>query len=418
MHAVATICALVGLSQLGQIGGYDGGGYGDTSSQPDLGPRTTISAAPSRRPRATSPQQYGDYPAARTASAPRYGDTVDTTLPPVGGSNQLAREDQHSALATKLLRDLLTPTRGDENVQSLRLVDALGRTQGSQQQFPAIKAYWDWCLAVAELRGVVDEDAVLRRAPAPRSAPDQAMHAALVRASTARLEDSQLDVAAKLVELQDTTGQRSRDALRPADVPFVSTYNTNFSKIFPNTNAPVTLRKIHQTLPYGLRVIRTRADSYASARQALTTVEEAYGRTQASYADLQDALSLVRNQRRAFLDSVHDYNFAIAEYALSVGGPSLNRETVVSMLIRSSASPYRGASLDYNTGVVPASGLLPATSSESLIGTTWDTQRITLPEPPPFEASSETSELKAMPDFARELGNMPVRRLEHAVITR
>ena len=399
------------VALLGQVGGGDfgaggnfggrsgamptGGNFGEppAATTGDLGPRMSVSAGASTRstratasnpPTNTNPLQ-GSYPPARVATSPRYaGDPpAENGLPPVGDSSRVAQEDPLSALANKLLTELIQPSTGDQNVRALRLIDALERSSGSQQQFTAIKAYWDWTLAVSELHGVLEEDTILNRVPAPRTSHEQLAHSANVKASRSRLEDSQLDVAAKLVDLLEATSMRGvTTPLRPANVPFASTYNTNFSRIFPGNSAPQTLRKIHQTLPYALKVVRSRADSYSTARQATTAAEQAYQRGQGTYSDFVNALGLMRSQRRAFLDSVHDYNFAIAEYALSIAGPGLQRETVVSMLIRPTTgnTPYRGASTG-GSGQVPGN-ILPASAIGGLDSAGWNTYHVSVPDEP------------------------------------
>lgn len=254
------------------------------------------------------------------------------------------------------------------------------------------------------MQGVAEEDALLARLNAPRTAADQAQHVAQRKASRSRLEDSQLDVAAKVVDLLDATGLRSSltSTIRPADVPFVGTYNTNFSRLFPNNAAPATLRKIHQTLPYAKKVVWSRADSYEASRSAMYAARDAYQGGQCSYDDLMSAMGLTRAQRRAFFDAVHDYNFAIAEYALSVAGPGLERQTVVSMLIRSSGGrPYRGASLDYSNGVLPVSG------SEDYGTGSYNTYLVTPASLPPSLGAAPV-----------DLGDQPVRRITTATVLR
>jgi hypothetical protein len=407
MHVAAV--PLIFVSLLGQVGGdYGGSGYGDSSASDLSPPMTVTSGAPrtrSTRVRASgssSSSLGGSYPPASVAISPRYADSTASgaSLPPVGNSDRMAQEDPQSLLADKVLRDLIQPARNDQDVRSLRLLDALERTSGSQQQFAAIKEYWDWTLAVCELYGVVEEDAILSRVTAPRTQHDQAAHVANRKASASRLEDSRLDVAAKVVDLLEATGLRTTSTLRPADVPFVGVYNTNFSKIFPGQTAPVSLKKIHQTLPYALKVVRSRADSYESARQAVAVARDAYQANQCPYDDFANALTQMRSQRRAFLDAVHDYNFAIAEYALSIAGPGLERQTVVSMLIRTASQrPYRGASLDRPGDVLPVSGI------EDLDSGSYSTYLVS-----PDEAS-----VAAPP---ARLGDQPVRRQLHSVLVR
>ena len=236
----------------------------------------------------------------------------------------MIQEDPQSSLANKLLRDMITPTRADQNVQPLRLYDALERTTGSQQQFAAIKAYWEWSLAVSELHGVLEEDTILARLGVPRNNHESASHIANRKASRSRLEDSQLDVAAQVTDLLETTGVRTTSAIRPTDVPFTGTYNTNFSKIFPNTTAPITLKKIHQTLPYALKVVRSRADSYESARAAMVSTRDAYQAGQASYDEFTDSLAL----------------------CAASGGPFSIRSTITTSASPSTRSPSRGQAWD------------------------------------------------------------------------
>lgn len=412
MHAAATSILFVSL--LGQIGGGYSGGYSNSTADDAYGEAITVtSEAPrtratsrgtTRAVRAPSSNPLTDsYPRARVATSPRYASdaTTESSLPPVGNSTRIANEDPQSVLADKLLRDLVNSTRAEQNVQSLKLIDALERTSGSQQQFTAIKAYWDWALSVSELYGVVEEDDILAQVPAPRTSnADQAAHQAQRRASQSRLEDSRLDVAAKVADLLEATGLRTNNTLRPSDVPFVGVYNTNFSKIFPGNSAPVTLKKIHQTLPFALKVIRSRADSYQSSRAAVTAALTDYKANKISYNDFSDALAQLRSQRRAFLDSVHDYNFAIAEYALSIAGPGLERQTVVSMLIRTTSTrgPYRGASLETPRDVLPVSGV---------------------EEIEPFYAnrlSADDSTQRLFPPPG--LGDQPVRRQLHSIMVR
>lgn len=414
MHAAAT--SLFVFSLLGQIGGDYSGGYSDSPASSGLSAPMSVTSGPPRRrserTTASQPVSGGSrfdsnpldrtYPPARVATSPRYAADASSTsaLPPVSDAGRVAREDPQSALADKMLRELIQPASEEQNVQPLRLIDALERTSGSQQQFAAIKEYWNWALAVSELYAVAEEDAILSRLTAPRSAADKASHVSQRKASRSRMEDSQLDVAAKLIDLREATGQRTTSPLRPSDVPFVGVYNTNFSKLFPGNTAPVTLRKIHLTLPFALKVVRSRADSYDSARQAVAAARDAYQANQCPYNDFTDALAVMRSQRRAFLDAVHDYNFAIAEYALSIAGPGMERQTVVSMLIRTTDNrPYRGASLDTPSEIQPVSGFDDFSPSyNTYLVTPEQTAPALLPPP--------------------GLGDQPVRRQLHSVMVR
>jgi hypothetical protein len=345
MHSATIAYLTLLISPFGQVGDYNGG-YAQPENTGEMPRYTVTDAARTRSTRAVANQPLGAYPAERVASQPRYAEDPNRTYPPTQNEARPGvPEDPQSLLAAKLLRDMIQPTHTQTREQVLSLYDTLARTSGAQQQFEAVKAYWKWNLSVAELHGVLEEDAMLARVQAPRTTHEQRMHEATRHAAVARVEDTRLDVASKFVELEQVTGVNTNVAMRPTDVPFVSAYNTNYQRIFANGTAPSSIRKIHQTLPFVLKVVRTRADALAASRQALGAAETAYQSGQMSYGDLLDTITLLRNQRRAFLDSVHDYNFAIAEYALTAAGPGVSRETVVSMLIRTHTTntPYRGA---------------------------------------------------------------------------
>jgi hypothetical protein len=371
MHAVAFNYVCLVLAPFSQVGGYgpvEGAGEGQ---------RYTINETRTSGPtRVTGNPVYGSYPAEQGQRDPRYAENAHAGLPPVNEQvNPNVPEDPQSALAAKLLRDMLHSNPTEHNAIPLRLYDSLERSGSAQHQFEAIKAYWDWTLAIAELNGVLEEESLLGRIPAPRTSHEQAAHTASRHAAIARAEDSKLEVALQLMDMQTATGVQPRGVLRPTDIPFVSAYNTNFQRIFPNGSAPASLRKINYTLPYILKVVRSRADSLAAARQALGAAESAYQANQMPYADLLESLALLRNQRRAFLDAVHDYNFAIAEYALTAAGPGQQRETVVSMLIRTPLTghpPYRGAAYStYEVHPVSAEETIPSLPWQTNYRTVW-----------------------------------------------
>lgn len=290
----------------------------------------------------------------RTSRASDRYASDDGRLPPLG-SRDGRDEHPESLKAGQLLKMWIEPPRNEDPRRILSLYDAISRVNGPKEQIDVVKIYWGWVLAMAELRGMADEEAVLgeiSRSVPPRTTYEQSLLRSAVEACHSREAEAKRDVIARLVDLQEVSGQRSDQAQIPGDFPFVGEYDTRFERTFGGRTAPANLRKIHNTLPEDLKVIRSRAAATDEAVNLMADSAAAYVARQIPLSEVLESVHALRSQRRAFLEAVHHYNSTIAEYSLSVANGNLSREGIVSMLIGTQGRSSGRQSLAYGGSYV------------------------------------------------------------------
>jgi hypothetical protein len=82
-----------------------------------------------------------------------------------------------------------------------------------------------------------------------------------------------------------------------------------------------------------LAVVEGRAAAVVGAENAFAAVADAYANGQADPVAALQAHAKLQAARGEFLQSVYDYNAAIAEYAWMAAGPNRTAETIASMLV-------------------------------------------------------------------------------------
>lgn len=262
----------------------------------------------------------------------------DRRLPPVGDRDSRTGNTD-SVKAADLLRMWIELPPDDDPRRVLSLHDAISRVNGTKEQIDVVKIYWGWVLAMAELRGMADEEAVLAeiaRTVPPRTSYEKSLLRSSIEACRSRTAEAKRDVIARVVDLQEVSGNRSDQVQLPGNFPFVEAYDTQFERAFANRTPPANLRKIHNTLPEDLKVIRTRAVATDESVNLMAESAAAYFSRQIPLTEVLESVHDVRAQRRAFLEAVHHYNSTIAEYALTVAGTNVSKDGIVSMLIGTS----------------------------------------------------------------------------------
>jgi hypothetical protein len=164
-------------------------------------------------------------------------------------------------------------------------------------------------------------------------------------AARARQTEAELALVAAQQDLAEASPATVGESPLPSDLPFVGTYRTNFAEIYANRTAPAGLKRIDRTLPVFQRLIEARAAAVSKEGQTLMSLTDAYQRGQVGLPQLMESFLQLRQQRIAFLASVRDYNYSIADYAISVVTPDLGRDAVVSMLIETSNVRAAGKSI-------------------------------------------------------------------------
>lgn len=288
------VASLVLLQQIGQAGVDE---FNPQGSRARLRQRAAV------RERAENTESDGvvdDY---------QDSDEADTVRRP-------SRKSTRSVVAQRLLNDWLNP--GADNTAretDVALVDVIGRTSPGETRTRAVEAYWDWVLAYLDFVGSQQEkDFIDQRRD--NSVEGKAAHFS----SIARVEDAKLTLLEKLLALEDFIGLPHNPDRIPTDVPFVGAYDTKFDRLFRG-QSPADLRRIHLRLPLAHKVVLARANSTDAAKGLLLERPSL------------EAIKTYREQRRAFLDAVRDYNLAITRYAMAVGGSVPDRESVAKMLI-------------------------------------------------------------------------------------
>ncbi|QDU95068.1 TolC family protein [Lignipirellula cremea] len=261
------------------------------------------------------------------------------------------------SLARTLLRQAITPDVVETGGQPLRLLEAIELTTDRTRQLQAVKAYWRLALARADAAHAVQEQTWLSQAPAPQAADQQAQLKAAQYGAAARETEARLALAATQHDFSLAAERRTETPLFvPVDLPFSGEYQTNFRALFSGRVPPAALLRVERTLPGYYELLNIRAEAVESAALALEATDAAYRKGQSNIVDLLTAYEQLQRQRIAFLQAVGDYNYSIADYAMAVAGPNVNRQAVVSMLIETVEAPTATAN------VTP--GLIRRTSGE------------------------------------------------------
>jgi hypothetical protein len=221
---------------------------------------------------------------------------------------------------------------------NLSLRVALATTTDRTRQMAIIKVYWEASSLLADLQFAREELQLVDDLPAPRASTEQAALAAAQTAAQARFVEAEMASLTARYALGDAASQASDAPPLPSDVPFVGKYRTEYETIFTGRAVPVGVKRIHATLPMRRELVDARAAAVVAGVNSLDEQIAAYRNGQVSLMQVLAAMASLRLQRGAFLGSVRDYNFDIAEYALAAAQPTDPPERIVAMLIEVDAS--------------------------------------------------------------------------------
>lgn len=228
---------------------------------------------------------------------------------------------------------------GDTALQGkpIALVDLLSRVNDRQQRALVIPAYWQLFAAACEYRIAADEAFRLTHLLPPADGSGRhASHPVIesrLAAAEARVREAELAVLAQQYTLADHMRLPANEPLPlAADLPHSGAYRTFFQERYARS-APPKLHLIDRTLPLMHRSIELRAAATISAADSADAETDAYRAGQLDLVAVIDSISELSRQRRNFVVAVRDYNFDIAEYALTVVPPALTSSQLVSVLI-------------------------------------------------------------------------------------
>jgi hypothetical protein len=266
--------------------------------------------------------------------------------------------DAASAAASQAATDLLnhalqSPKNSPLAGHALTLLQAMGPFASNRNSQLAIaRAYWKLSAAQGDYNWAVEEADQLDHIPTGTGAVDSTVMATARASTQARLLEAKLGAVTAQQELADLLAIPASSPLPlAADPPLVGAYRTYFETLYSGRVAPPRMRLIDRTLPIRREAIETHVAAVQAAASAVHAADDARAK---GGSDLQNLLlrgADLSRQRRLFLAAVRDYNFDIAEYALTVAEPSVPTERVIGMLIRTKPSAPPATSV-----VPPAAG--------------------------------------------------------------
>jgi len=256
---------------------------------------------------------------------------VPRTSAPTGSLSSTSQSTP--SLAEQILSPAILSDDARQSESAISLLEALEDAGERELQHTIVKAYWQLSLAQADANFAMDEVALLSRIQATGST-EKAQLVAANEAASARDLEAQLALAAAQHDFSEAIGRRVVDPqYAPSNLPYVGVYRTNFGSLFAGREPPAGLLRIERTLPHYHRLIEGRSRAVAASMDALAETQAAYSQRQVGLSEVLQAHQLMRDQRLALLRSVGDYNYTIADFALSVASQGVSREAVVAMLI-------------------------------------------------------------------------------------
>lgn len=278
-----------------------------------------------------------------TSSAPQ---SFNREHQPLSGSPTVApRMNQATApenVSLKLARSVLemaeqrTALR-QRNESSLSLLEALTVTQDANQRKLIIQQYWRVAITNLNLTHALEEKEIIR-AVAATTPEDQTTLNAAIRIAETRVVGLQLQLQNDQFDLIDIMGSGNiEQAPWPSDSPYVGRYRTNFERYTEFRTMPSEIARIHHSLPLMLELIESRAEAISAIDRQVLSTAEAYQFGQGSLSKVLESLNTLSQQRAALLTSIEEYNQMISNYALTVAPQGLAPESVVPMLIKTTA---------------------------------------------------------------------------------
>jgi len=235
--------------------------------------------------------------------------------------------------AAPIMADILTLRPGGSVAgQALSLATVLAPLADRRHQLDATHAYWRLVKAVAQHHLALDLQKQLQQVQARRG--DELLLQIAGHAAAAAVREAQSEAVAAQHELASAAQLPATGSLPlPSDRPHTGAYRTQFQELFSMRPAPLRARTLDQTLPLRRQAIDARADAVEPASQAAAAAQAAYREGRGDIQRLLDCLGQLRIQREALVAAVCRYNDEIADYALTVAGPSITGPTLVGMLI-------------------------------------------------------------------------------------
>jgi len=317
------------------------GGRADNATSNEIDPRATGS------PGSTPPLTGEDAGGAKSEELP-----LDRS-PSRREHNAWTESDAESARA--LLRRALSPASTPSDGQWLTLTDAIASRRVEIPAHDVIQAYWTLAAGLTE-HYFAQEELSWIESLSGQSADDQALLVAEQAMATGGEVDARLVVAEAQNALRATqsVAMAANTEILLKDRPHTGGYRTHYEKIFANTGTSTTAGRIHATLPLRHEQLKARAGAVAALEKLLEQKTADYQQGGTSLRDLVAVHHNLRDNRRQFVRSVHQYNQQIAQYVSLVTRPGTSASELAHMLVKNAAEPTRVSSREISAGTLPS----------------------------------------------------------------
>ena len=239
----------------------------------------------------------------------------------------------------------------------LTLLEALGSTIERRRQLEIVRAYWRLVEAAAEYRFSLDH--VRQLEPANIGGEDASLRSDRAEAA-ARRQEANLQAVRAQFNLAALARMSTDSPLPlPTDPPHVGAYRTYFNELFAGRTPPETARLAEKILPLQRRAIDDQAAAVLAAEDALLAVADDRRGGRVNAAAVASCSRELFHRRQAFIRLVCDYNRAIADYGLTVVGPTASARELVAMLIGPTRQAALPRSSDNRGSVNPTSANEP-----------------------------------------------------------
>jgi hypothetical protein len=299
-------------------------------------------------PPAAAPQQVpsgglGFAPDMEVEPSDPYGSPPATGAPAAAAQPAEAMESLGNQQPRQRLRPPELIAEALENPKQAALVgtpitlgQAMAKARDRQQQLNITKAYWQLTATQAEYHWSLVQRDLLRdqtrsHTNQPGTLSARAAARADVRAAQLNVENAQATLANAIGDTADHA------AYLTSDRPHVGDYRTYYESLFGNRQPPARLQLVHRTLPVRRKAIDAHGEAIVAALDAVEATGEQFRTSGQGLSTLLDAIDQLKRERQAFIAEVREYNVDIADYAFSVAPANANSDTLVSMLIRTSA---------------------------------------------------------------------------------
>ena len=249
-------------------------------------------------------------------------------------SSSSATQPRDTSTATALLQTYALDRAPQPLPGTPVSMEQMLRSTPTQERTRMVGYYWaayhDWC----KLHCSANYFNALKKLNGSNQI-DQALLATAKSAAQNEMLAAEIQLSKSQSQLQRfiPNGQSQPVLPLPSDVPYTTNYTTHYDYYSSNRMLSSDIRNIATSLPKMLELVTRKADTVKASKSAL---DQTQGRGQMSQS-LQ-AAKMWYDANVQFLDSVIDYNHAIAAYSLNVMSPYKPIDQVASALTKSPKS--------------------------------------------------------------------------------